>query len=86
MKKAKFIKKEDLLNLQEDENGNYLIPEGIEIYIKETPEEVKVNRIKELEKELSKMTEPTEQELIEEARVMHPFYMNKLELEILKKS
>jgi hypothetical protein len=65
MKKATYIKPEDLQNLQYDDNGNIIIPEGFEIYIKEDPAEVRQRRITELETQLKDMVEPTEQELIE---------------------
>ena len=84
MKKATYIKAEDLSNLQKDESGNYQIPEHIEIYIKEDPEVLKQERIIELENELLQMDEPTDQELIEEGKMMHPYYMLEEELKRLK--
>ena len=83
MKKATFIKKEDLGNLATDENGNYLIPDGIVIYIDDTQERVE-ERIISLESEIEQMGEPSDAELIEEGRMMHPYYMLVQELEMLK--
>ena len=84
MKKATYIKPEDLENLEYDENGNVIIPEGYEIYMKEDPEEIKAQRIAELEAELNSTPEPTTEELIEEGKMMHPYYHLKMELKYLK--
>ena len=84
MKKATHIKPEDLANLQYDSDGNIIIPEGFEIYIKENPEDKRLKRIAELELELEGMTEPTDEELIEEGKMMHPYYMLVQELEYMK--
>lgn len=84
MKKATFIKKGDLANLKEDADGNYIIPEGFEIYIKETAEDRKAAQIAELEKALEGMSEPSDAELIEEGRMMHPYFMMRDELDMLK--
>lgn len=84
MKKASFIKPEDLLNLKYDENGNIIIPDGIEIYIKEDPNEVLRVRIAELEEQVKLMVEPKDEELIELGRMMHPFYQMQRDLEMLK--
>lgn len=73
------------------------VPEGHEI-VKDTetgawvirPVESKADkiaaRIATLETELAGMTEPTDQELIEEGKMMHPYYMVKEEIEMLKGS
>ena len=84
MIKATFIKSSDLENLEKDDNGNYIIPDGIKIYIEEDPEELNKKRIAELEIELESIVEPTEEELIEEGRMMHPYYVMTMELEMLK--
>jgi hypothetical protein len=85
MIKATYIKSEDLQNLQQDENGNYIIPDGIKIYIEEDPETVRLNRISYLEGQLENINEPSNEELIEEGKMMHPYYMLKEELDYLKK-
>lgn len=84
MKKAKYIDPKHLMNLEYDENGNIIIPEGFEIYIKEDPEIKRQEKIEELEKELLNWDEPTEQELIEEGKINHPYYMLLRDLEMLK--
>lgn len=84
MRKATHIKPEDIANLQYDENGNIIIPEGYEIYIKEDPSELKAKRIAELETEINNMEEPTDLELIEEGKMMNHYYMLKMELDGLK--
>lgn len=75
MEKATYIKPEDLQDLQMDENGNFIIPDGIEIYIKPNPEEIKLNRITKIQEELSKLTEPTDEELIDLGKSSHPYYL-----------
>ena len=84
MRKATFIKPEDLQQLEFDLNGNILIPEGFEIFIKQDPEELRLNRIAELEAELQKLTEPTDEELIQEGKMMHPFFRCKDDIKMLK--
>lgn len=85
MKKAKYIDPKDLENLQYDEKGNIIIPEGFEIYTKEDPEAKRQERIEELEKELLNWDESTDEELIEEGKFTHPYYMILRDLEMLKK-
>lgn len=85
MRKAEKIKKEDIEKLLQDENGDFFIPDHVVIYIRETEEEKKQKRIAELEEELSKWKEPTQEELIEYGMVDHPYYQNITELEQLKK-
>ena len=84
MKKASYIKAEDLQNLQQDAEGNYIVPEGITIYIEESQEEKLQQRILEIENEMAALGEPTDKELIEMGRVQHPYYMLQAELESLK--
>jgi len=74
MQKISFIYPSDLGGLKTDENGNYLVPEGFEIYKLPSKEE----RIAELQKEIdsiSEMAEPSNEELIEMGKMMHPYYM-----------
>ena len=82
MKKATFIKPEDLQQLEFDENGNIIIPEGFEIYIKEDPETKRLERIAELEAMQGK--EPTTGELIEIGKTFHPYYLYRDEIAYLK--
>jgi len=74
MEKISFIYPSDLGGLKTDENGNYLVPEGFEIYRLPSKED----RIAELQKEIdsiSEMSEPSNEELIEIGKMMHPYYM-----------
>jgi len=84
MKKAKYIDPKDLQKLQYDKNGNIIIPDGFEIYIKEDVEEKRKIEIKQLEEELARMKEPSDKELIEEGKLMHPYYVIKNDIEYLK--
>lgn len=72
MIEATYIKPEDLANLEVDENGNYMIPEGIKILIDE-PTEVKLQKLYD-ELNALVLTEPTDEELIELGRELHPYY------------
>lgn len=80
MKKATVILASDLKGLKKDKDGDYIIPDHIEIYIKETPEEMREARIAELEAELAGMNEPTEEELIEEGKIISYYFMLQEEL------
>ena len=80
--KISYIFPNDLSSLEVDENGNYLVPEGFEIYrvVDDTLE-----RIADLEKQLENMGgEPTDEDLIAEGRVSHPYYIIKEEIDYLK--
>lgn len=71
-----------------------VVPEGFEVvknsegkYViqeKESQADKIAARITQLETELSGMTEPTDQELIEEGKATHIYYMLKMELDSLK--
>ena len=80
--KISYIFPSDLSSLEQDENGNYLVPEGFEIYkvVDNTLE-----RIADLEKQLEDMGEPTIEELIEIGKMFHDYYTTLEEIEILKK-
>ena len=84
MKKASFIDPKDLQQLEFDTEGNIIIPEGYEIYIKDDPETIRLERIAELEKQLNEITEPTNEELIEEGKMMSLWHITKDELNVLK--
>lgn len=56
----------------------------MELYIVPTMEDLRAQRVAELEAQLATMTEPTEEELIQEGKMMHPYYMMLEELTILK--
>jgi len=69
--KISFIYPSDMASLELDENGNYLVPEGFEIYrIVDTTEQ----EIERLEQELSNMEEPSIEELVEEGKISHPYF------------
>jgi len=75
-----------LVAVRRDRDGNYIVPaEGYEIKKIETRADRITKRIAELEKELAGMKEPTEKELIQEGRMMHPYFMYRDELDYLKK-
>ena len=80
--KISYIFPSDLSSLEVDENGNYLVPEGFEIYrVVDTTQD----RIDELEKQLEDIGgEPTDEDLIAEGRVSHPYYIIKEEIDYLK--
>lgn len=80
MEKVEIIKAQDLVNLQQNETGDFLVPNEYVIYRKDKP----VDRVAELEIQLESMQEPTDAELIEMGRSMHPYYMLVQELEMLK--
>lgn len=79
--KISYIFPEDLGGLEQDENGNYVVPEGFEIYriVDKTQE-----RINQLEEEISNMTEPTDAELIELGKMFDDYHIKKEELQRLK--
>lgn len=69
----------------EIKNGEIIIPDGYELYKVPTKAERIQTRISEIEAELKGMSKPTEQELIAEGRLMHPYFMMTDELEYLRK-
>jgi len=68
-----------------EHGGDLVIPDGYELYKVPTRREKIQARIKQLQQELGKMKKPTDQQLIQEGRMMHPFYMMSEELEYLRK-
>lgn len=79
MKKATFIKPEDLENLEYDENGNIVIPEGFTILINDNREDIA--RIEAEIARIEAQVEPTDEELIKWAKIEHPYFKG---LEILE--
>jgi hypothetical protein len=87
MQKISFIYPSDLGGLKTDENGNYLVPEGFEIYRVPTPEEAKAQRIVEIQEQIAgfeSMVAPSEAELIEMGKMMHPYFQEKRKIDSLK--
>jgi len=72
MKETNRIKKVDLNNYETDENGDYIVPVGMKVYVSETVDDM----IKNVEDKISEieLIEPSNEELIEFAKEMHPYY------------
>lgn len=68
-------------DLELDENGNYPLPEDIVAY-QFVPDDV-AEKIAALEAEMAEMGEPTEDELIAEGRMSHPYFRLVEEIEQL---
>ena len=82
--KVSYIYPQDLASLEVDENGNYIVPEGFEIYRVPTKQE----KIAELQEKLDKIElgeEPSDDELIELGKMQHPYYMLLQEREMLQR-
>ena len=80
----------DKNTIKVDNNGKEYVlisdfGDDLEMYLKPTAEQLKQKRILDLEEELEGMTEPTNEELIEEGKMMHPYYELIRELESLRK-
>ena len=71
--KISYIYPEDLANLEVDSDGNYIIPDGYEIYKIPTKEEQMQPIIDEIAK-IEAMVEPTDAELIEWGKINHSYY------------
>ena len=84
MRKATKLEIEEVKNLKENSKGEKEVPAKFEIYIKQDPEELRLERIAKLEAELQKLTKPTDEELIELGKAFHLFYMLGNDLKGLK--
>ncbi len=71
--KITYIYPEDLASLEKDADGNYIVPDGFEIYKVPTLQEKMDNVAKEIER-IEALKEPTDKELIIWARESHPYY------------
>ena len=81
--KISYIYPSDLANLEKDADGNYIVPDGFEIYrVPTTQEKIAALQI-EIER-LESTPEPTNEELITWAKETHPYYIEVGELEVLK--
>ena len=78
------ITPEQLLGFTKSEDGGLLVPDSFEVYIVPTAEDLRAQRVAELEAQLATLTEPTEEELINMGRAMNPYYMIIEELIMLK--
>lgn len=68
MRKATLSEISELTKLTADKKDSIKVPEKFEIFVKQDPEELRLERIAELEAELSTLKEPTDKELIAEAK------------------
>ena len=71
--KISYIYPEDLANLELDSEGNYIVPDGFEIYRMPTKEEQMQPILDEIAK-IEAMVEPTDAELIEWGKINHSYY------------
>ena len=78
------LTKEQLSTFLLDDNGNMIVPDTFEVYIVPSREDLRKQRVAELEEQLATMTEPTEEELIQEGKMMHGYFTLKEELDNLK--
>ncbi len=78
------ITPEQLTTFSKQEDGSYLLPDTFELYIVPSQEDLRKERITQLEAELKAMPEPTPEELVEAGKMMHPYYMIVQELEMIK--
>ncbi len=91
MGKISYIFPEDIAGLEQDKDGNYLVPDGFEIYRTPTMQE-KMDKVQAEIDRIEAMPEPSERELIEWARENHEYYfetntvlpLRKADLEYLK--
>jgi len=67
------------------QQGQIQIPDGYELYKVPTRKEKIQSRISQLTKDLEKMKEPSQQDLIEVGRMMHPYYSITEEIEYYQK-
>ena len=78
------ITAEQLAGFESTKGGGLIVPDTFEVYVVPSQEDLRKQRITELEAELAQMEEPTSEELVEAGRMMHPYYMLFQELAILK--
>lgn len=68
----------------DEKSEQVLVPEGYELYKKESPIERVQKEILRLQEELKRMKQPDDKELIEVGKIYHSYYENQLRLEELK--
>ena len=81
--KISYIYPEDLANLELDSDGNYIVPDGFEIYRIPTKEEQMQPILDEIAR-IEAMVEPTDEELIEWGKINHPYYHDRQMLIFLR--
>ena len=81
--KISYIYPQDLANLETDAEGNYIVPEGFEIYRVPTKQE-KIAALQAEINEIENDPEPSDAELIQWAKESHPYYASLGKLEALK--
>ena len=75
---------EQMAQFEKEKSGAQIVPDGFEVYVVPSGEDLRKRRITELEAELAKMVEPSKEELIEAGKMMHPYYMLVDEIKILR--
>jgi len=80
IKAEEGLKKKDITF---DADDNLVLPPGYSLVREKTRLERIQERITRLEKDLQGIKEPSQEQLIQEGRMMHPFYMLSDELEYL---
>ena len=78
------ITAEQLAGFESTKGGGLIVPDTFEVYIVPSQEDLRKQRITELEAELAQMGEPTSEELVEAGRMMHGYFTLKGELDNLK--
>ena len=81
--KISYIYPEDLASLELDSEGNYIVPDGFEIYRTATKEEQMQPILDEIAR-IEAMVEPTDEELIEWGRINHSYYHDRKMLPFLR--
>ena len=83
MQQITYINKEDLDNLEQNPDGNYIVPDGFEIYKTPTKEEQMQPILDEIAR-IEAMVEPSNEELIEWGKINHPYYHDRQMLVFLR--
>lgn len=81
--KISYIYPKDLANLEVDAQGNYIVPEGFEIYRVPTKAEKIANIQAEIDR-IESIVEPSDSELIAWAKENHEYYREMGMLDIYK--
>ena len=81
--KISYIYPEDLASLELDSDGNYIVPDGFEIYRMPTKEEQMQPILDEIAR-IEAMVEPTDEELIEWGKINHSYYHDRQMLIFLR--